>query len=96
MISPRFPQSGAYDETEAMTHDQSALDENTQFSGLERIQIAEEKLQSSLQALRLNVEIAEQLRQHYSSIAIDTNLPVEITSKCSVFQDRDSAAFVGR
>jgi hypothetical protein len=78
---PRTPGSGVYDESMAMAYDKSVLDGNAHISGLERILIVEEKLLELLQVLRLNIEVAEELRRYYAQVT-NTNLPVEFARKC--------------
>lgn len=52
------------------------------FSDLQRIQYIEEKAQEALLVLRLNVEVLEELRQHYLYVTEHMEFPQEIKSNC--------------
>ena len=52
------------------------------FSDLKRIQYIEEKAQDSLLVLRLNVEVLEELRQHYVYATGHAEFPKEIKREC--------------
>lgn len=76
----QFSQFRTYNQPRVMAHNSSVLHEKYQFSVLEYSQIMEERLHRLLQVLRLNVDVAEELRQYYTSITMNSSIPVEMTS----------------
>ncbi|KAF2793633.1 hypothetical protein K505DRAFT_243993 [Melanomma pulvis-pyrius CBS 109.77] len=65
------------------------------FSDLQRIQYIEEKAQEALLVLRLNVEVLEELRQHYVYATQHTDFPQEIKSNCQTELSRFDKCVLG-